>query len=206
MPPVFGPVISFGLGGTLVEVLRDRAVALPPLNQVLVENLIERTMAARMLKPMRGAPEVNRKELESLLLRVAEMACELPTIVEMDMNPVIASPDGVVAVDARIVVAPHNEAARPYEHMAIHPYPKELVQRVDLSEGAQVMSGSNGIDGADETSEDLNNTFVQPFVAYTTPTAWTVSLRISSRRCSAPSWESCRFRFDITPPGTWWSN
>jgi acetyltransferase len=132
---VFGPVVSFGLGGTLVEVFRDREVALPPLNDFLVSRLISRTRAARLLKATRGAPAVDEAALKEMLLRVSEMACELPTIVEMDMNPVIASPDGVVAVDARIVVAPHNEAARPYEHMAIHPYPKELVQRVDLSDG-----------------------------------------------------------------------
>ena len=132
---VFGPVVSFGLGGTLVEVFRDREVALPPLNEFLVSRLISRTRAARLLKATRGAPAVDEAALKEMLLRVSEMACELPTIVEMDMNPVIASPDGVVAVDARIVVAPHNEAARPYEHMAIHPYPKELVQRVDLSDG-----------------------------------------------------------------------
>jgi acetyltransferase len=132
---VFGPVVSFGLGGTLVEVFRDREVALPPLNEFLVSRLISRTRAARLLKATRGAPAVDEAALKEMLLRVSEMACELPTIVEMDMNPVIASPDGVVAVDARIVVAPHNEAARPYEHMAIHPYPKELVQRIDLRDG-----------------------------------------------------------------------
>jgi acetyltransferase len=135
---VFGPVISFGLGGTLVEVLRDRAVALPPLNQFLVKSLIDRTLAAKLLKPMRGAPAVDRVALENLILRVAEMACELPAIVEMDMNPVIASADGVMAVDARIVVAHHNEAARPYDHMAIHPYPRDLVQRSDLSDGTRI--------------------------------------------------------------------
>jgi len=135
---VFGPVVSFGLGGTLVEVFRDREVALPPLNAFLVSRLISRTRAARLLKATRGAPAVDEAALKEMLLRVSEMACELPTIVEMDMNPVIASPDGVVAVDARIVVAPHNEAARPYEHMAIHPYPKEQVQRVDLSDGTEM--------------------------------------------------------------------
>ena len=135
---VFGPVVSFGLGGTLVEVFRDREVALPPLNDFLVSRLISRTRAARLLHATRGAPAVDEGALKEMLLRVSEMACELPTIVEMDMNPVIASPDGVVAVDARIVVAPHNEAARPYEHMAIHPYPKELVQRVDLRDGTEL--------------------------------------------------------------------
>ena len=135
---VFGPVVSFGLGGTLVEVLRDQAVALPPLNPFLVRRLIDRTRAAELIKANRGAPEVDRNALEELILRVAEMACELPGIVEMDLNPVIASPDGVVAVDARIVVARYNEAARPYEHMAIHPYPRELVQRLELHDGTDI--------------------------------------------------------------------
>lgn len=135
---VFGPVISFGLGGTMVEVMRDRAVALPPLNQYLVDSLIDRTRAAKLLKSMRGAPEVDRNALKDLLLRVSEIACELPAIVEMDINPVIANADGVVAVDARIVVARQNETALPYDHMAIHPYPRNLVQVVELVDGAQV--------------------------------------------------------------------
>ena len=87
----------------------------------------------------RGSPEVDREALVEMLLRVSELATELPGIVEMDMNPVIASPDGVVAVDARIVVEPYNEAARPFDHMAIHPYPRELVQRSDLSDGTALI-------------------------------------------------------------------
>ena len=136
---VFGPVVSFGLGGTLVEVLRDRQVSLPPLNHFLVGNLIDRTRAAKLLKSMRGSPAVDRDALDSLLLRVSEMACELPAIVEMDLNPVIANADGVVTVDARIVVARHNETARPYDHMAIHPYPRDLVTRGELADGTDVL-------------------------------------------------------------------
>jgi acetyltransferase len=135
---VFGPVISFGLGGTLVEVIRDRAVALPPLNAFLIRNLIERTRAAKVLEPLRGDPAADREALENLLLRVSEMTSELPAIVEMDLNPVIASPAGVVAVDARIVVEPHTESARHYDHMAIHPYPRDLVQSIDLLDGQPV--------------------------------------------------------------------
>jgi acetyltransferase len=135
---VFGPVISFGLGGTLVEVIRDRAVSLTPLNPFLARRLIDRTKAAKLLDAVRGSPAADREALENLLLRVSEMACELPAIVEMDMNPVIASADGVVAVDARIVVAPHNESARAYDHMAIHPYPRDLVQQADLAGGIPI--------------------------------------------------------------------
>lgn len=135
---IFGPVISFGLGGTLVEILGDRAVALPPLNQFLATNIIDQTRASRLLGPMRGAPAVDRKALETLLLRVSEMVCELPAIAEMDLNPVIASAAGVVTVDARIVVAPHNEAIRPYDHMAIHPYPRNLVKIIELADGTPI--------------------------------------------------------------------
>ncbi len=135
---VFGPVLSFGLGGTMVEVIRDRAVSLTPLNPFLAKRLVNRTKAAKMLEAVRGSPAADRAALESLLLRVSEMACELPAIVEMDMNPVIASADGVVAVDARIVVAPYNESARAYDHMAIHPYPRDLVQHADLAGGTRI--------------------------------------------------------------------
>jgi acetyltransferase len=136
---VFGPVVSFGLGGTLVEVLGDSAVTLPPLNHLLAEDLIERTRAARWLSPFRGAPAVDRAAVERLLLRVSEMACELPWLREMDLNPVIAGPDGVTVVDARIVVDWVNPSARPYDHMAIHPYPGALVQCFDLADGTTVM-------------------------------------------------------------------
>jgi acetyltransferase len=136
---VFGPAVSFGLGGTLVEVMRDRGIALPPLNEFLARRLIQHTKAAKLLESTRGAPAVDSDALVKMLLRVSEMATELPEIVEMDMNPVIASPDGVVAVDARIVVEPYNEAARPFDHMAIHPYPRDLVQRGEMSDGSSLV-------------------------------------------------------------------
>ncbi len=101
---VFGPVVSFGLGGTLVELLGDSAVALPPLNTRLAQDLVARTRAARWLAPFRGAPAADLAAVERLLLRVSAMACELPSLREMDLNPVIASPDGVTIVDARLVV------------------------------------------------------------------------------------------------------
>lgn len=135
---VFGPVVSFGLGGTLVEVLRDSAVALAPLNAFLARHLIDRTRASRLLAPLRGAPAIRRETVEDVLLRVSEMACELPGIIEMDLNPLIADPEGVVAVDARIVVAEHNRAARAYDHMAIHPYPRDLIQTIELADGTVV--------------------------------------------------------------------
>ena len=135
--PVFGPAVSVGLGGTMVEILKDSAVALPPLNRVLVRDLIDRSRVAGVLGPLRGAPAADREAFENLVLRVSEMVCELPAIREMDLNPVVADETGVTVVDARIVVAPPNPAARPYDHMAIHPYPRNLVKTVELG-GVQV--------------------------------------------------------------------
>ncbi len=135
---VFGPTISFGLGGTLVEVLRDAAVALPPLNRHLARDLVGRTRAAEVLGPFRGAPAANEAAVHDLLLRVSEMVCELPWLVEMDLNPVVADAAGVRALDARIVVQPVDPASRPYDHMAIHPWPVGLVQHFQLAQAGTV--------------------------------------------------------------------
>jgi acetyltransferase len=133
--PVFGPVITFAAGGTAVEVLRDRALDLPPLNLTLVRALIGRTRIARMLGAFRELPPVDMAALEAVLLRVSEMACELPWLTELDINPLIAGAGGVTAVDARIVIAPRAPARRPYAHLAIHPYPTELVTGCTLADG-----------------------------------------------------------------------
>jgi acetyltransferase len=134
----FGPAISFGLGGTLVEVIQDRAVALPPLNRFLVRDLIARTRAGEALKPLRGAPAADESAVEDLLLRVSEMVCELPELGALDLNPVIASESGAIVVDARLGVQRTDPDARPYEHMAIHPYPSGLIELVEMSDGTTV--------------------------------------------------------------------
>ncbi|MFZ5466517.1 MAG: GNAT family N-acetyltransferase [Pseudomonadota bacterium] len=137
--PVFGPVIAFGLGGTAVEVLRDRAIALPPLNSVLAERLVRRTRAARMLEQFRDAPAVDQKRIEQVLLRVSEMVCELPEIAALDINPLLAGELGVVAVDARIELADTLHGAEPYAHMAIHPYPAHFARTAALSDGRDIL-------------------------------------------------------------------
>lgn len=129
---VFGPVISFGAGGTLVEIIRDRALALPPLNKYLVERLIARTRIARLLKQFRNMPAINMDSLVNILLRVSEMVCELPWIQEMDINPLVVNDREAVAVDARIVAAPVTSTV-PYNHMAIHPYPGNLASTVEIN-------------------------------------------------------------------------
>jgi acetyltransferase len=126
---VFGPVITFGEGGTRMEVHRDRAVALPPLNPYLAADLIRSTRISRMLGEFRGMPAANMEALESVLLRVSEMVCELPWIQSLDINPLIVDEHGAVAVDAHITVAEVPVTAVRYDHMAIHPYPSHLVTK-----------------------------------------------------------------------------
>jgi acetyltransferase len=135
---VFGPAITFGMGGRAVEVLRDRAVALPPLNAFLVRDMIGRTRVSRLLGAFRRMPAVDMQALESVLLRVSEMVCELPQLEEFEINPLIADESGAVAVDARAVVREAQAMRSRYAHMAIHPYPTELVAKWELSDGTVV--------------------------------------------------------------------
>ena len=135
---VFGPVVSFGAGGTAVEILRDRAVALPPLNQFLARRLIEETRIHRMLQAYRNLPPADLAAVERVLLRVSELVCELPHVTELDINPLMADPDGAWVVDARIGVDSPAPSLEPYGHMAIHPYPAHLGDRFQLSDGTDI--------------------------------------------------------------------
>ena len=137
--PVFGPTISFGAGGTAVEVLQDRAVALPPLNEMIIRDLIGRTRVSGLLGQFRNMPAVDGGALAATLLGVSAMVCELPHIRELDINPLIADPTGVIAVDARIVVGRPAGSTEPYSHMAIHPYPSHLVDRWYLHDGTPMV-------------------------------------------------------------------
>ncbi len=119
----FGPVIAFGAGGTMVELIGDRAMELPPLNQFLAHRLIERARVAEMLGEWRGQPAADMAALEQVLLRVSEMVCALPQLREMDINPIIVDAHGAVAVDARVVVDHAAQTAGSYGHLAILPYP-----------------------------------------------------------------------------------
>ncbi len=136
---VFGPVISFGIGGAHVEVIGDRAVALPPLNHSLAENLIERTRAAKLLGRFRQLPPVDRGALVEVLLRISEMACELPWIKELDINPLLVDETGPVALDARMRVDFAHPSTDRYAHMAIHPYPAHLMIQTQLGDGTNIV-------------------------------------------------------------------
>jgi len=136
--PVFGPVISFGSGGTSVEIIGDSAISLPPLNHRLAVDLIKRTRVSKMLGEFRNLPAVNMDQLINVLLGVSSMACELPWIQEMDINPLIIDENGAVAVDARIVVDYPKPSTDPYNHLAIHPYPVHLVKKTQLNDGTDI--------------------------------------------------------------------
>ncbi len=137
--PQFGPVMLFGSGGQLVEVYRDRALALPPLNATLAQRLIERTKVYRALKGVRGRPPVDMDQLKRILIRFSRLVVEQPWIKEVDINPLLASPDGLLALDARVVVygneVPEEKLPRP----AIRPYPIQYVGPWTMKNGAQVI-------------------------------------------------------------------
>ncbi|MBF9266294.1 bifunctional acetate--CoA ligase family protein/GNAT family N-acetyltransferase [Paracidovorax cattleyae] len=139
----FGPVITFGAGGTMIELIDDRAMELPPLNQFLARRLIERSRVAETLGEWRGASAVDRDALEQTLLRVSEMVCALPQLREMDINPLIVDAGGVVAVDARIVVRDTAQGAtgrsEGYGHLAILPYPARYEQLWPMRGGGEFL-------------------------------------------------------------------
>jgi len=133
----FGPVITFGAGGTMIELINDRAMELPPLNQFLAHRLIDRARVSETLGEWRGAPAVDRDAIEQILLRVSEMVCELPQLREMDINPIIVDETGALAVDARIVIDHAPPTARNYNHLAILPYPARHEQAWPMTGGGQ---------------------------------------------------------------------
>jgi acetyltransferase len=137
--PIFGPIISFGAGGLEVEVLEDHAVGLPPLNNFIIDTMINHTRVARLMGAFRHMPPMNRQALARILQRVSEMVCELPEIVNMDVNPLIGNDKDVVAVDARIRVNYRPPQMPPYGHMAIHPYPTNLMERAQLPDGTDLV-------------------------------------------------------------------
>ena len=136
--PIFGPIISFGAGGTDMEVLEDRALGLPPLNSFIIQTMIEHTRVARLMGAFGNMPPMNRQALARVLQRVSEMVCELPEIIGLEINPLIGNDLDVIAVDARIEVNYRPPQMPVYGHMAIHPYPQHLIERVPLPDGADL--------------------------------------------------------------------
>ncbi len=134
--PGFGPVILFGMGGVMTEILKDHAIALPPLNRLLARRLIESTRIYRLLRGYRSRPAANLPLLEEILVRLSQLMVDFPEIAELDMNPVLLYDNHVVAVDARVRV---KAAALPSpHHLVISPYPNQYESSIVTRKGAAI--------------------------------------------------------------------
>jgi acetyltransferase len=137
--PVFGPVILFGSGGQLVEVYRDRALALPPLNTTLAQRLMELTKVYKALEGVRGRKAVNMEALKVALVAFSELVVELPRIAEIDINPLVVSSDRLLALDARVVLADPTIKDANLPRPAIRPYPSQYASRWKMKDGLPVI-------------------------------------------------------------------
>jgi len=138
--PTFGTVIVFGRGGTAVEVINDKALALPPLDLQLARDLIERTRVSRLLRAYRDVPAAKPDAVAMVLVKLAQMAADIPEIRELDINPLLADESGVLAVDARISV---GQVERKFEgtgpaNFAVRPYPSQWQRHIELRDGLRV--------------------------------------------------------------------
>lgn len=136
--PQFGPVLLFGTGGTLVEVFQDRALGLPPLNTTLARRMIQRTKIYQALKGVRGREAVDLDALEKLMVRFSFLVAEQPWISEIDINPLLASADQLLALDARIVLYNSETAEEEMPKLAIRPYPNQYVWDFTTRDGTEV--------------------------------------------------------------------
>lgn len=136
--PQFGPVILFGSGGQLVEVYRDHALALPPLNTTLAQRMMEQTRVFTALKGVRGRKPVDLAALENLLVRFSQLVLEQRWIAEIDINPLLASPERLLALDARIVLHGPGLTLDQLPKAAIRPYPRRYVSSWTMKDGTQV--------------------------------------------------------------------
>ncbi|MGQ9914371.1 MAG: bifunctional acetate--CoA ligase family protein/GNAT family N-acetyltransferase [Thermogutta sp.] len=139
--PVFGSVILVGMGGVAAEVFQDRALALPPLNETLARRALESLKSWPLLRGYRGRPGVNIDKLIEVLMRFSYLVADYPEIQELDVNPLLVTPDEVVALDARVIVdrSALVYGVRPYAHLAIRPYPEEFVTERQLKDGTPVV-------------------------------------------------------------------
>ena len=139
--PTFGPIVVFGQGGTAVEVIDDKALALPPLDLKLARDLMARTRVSRILKAYRDVPAADENAVALILVKLAQLAADLPEVRELDLNPLLVDENGVIAVDARVAIAPvaktrHVGSGHP--RFAIRPYPKEWERHTQLNDGAAI--------------------------------------------------------------------
>ncbi|NKE65687.1 bifunctional acetate--CoA ligase family protein/GNAT family N-acetyltransferase [Ramlibacter sp. RBP-2] len=142
---VFGPVVLFGEGGTAVELRKDRAVGLPPLNERLARDLVDQTHVGALLAGWRGQPPVDQRALLGTILKVSQMACDLPALQELDINPLLADAQGVLALDARVRV--RRPAPGEPSRLAVRPYPGQLEERVTLGDSVLLLRPIRPEDG-----------------------------------------------------------
>lgn len=138
LDPQFGPVLLFGAGGQLVEVFRDRALALPPLNTTLARRMMEQTRIFKALQGVRGRRAVDMAALESLIVRFSQLVVEQRWIREIDINPLLASADQLIALDARVVLHPENVTLDSLPKLAVRPYPTRYIGESMLRDGEPV--------------------------------------------------------------------
>jgi len=134
--PQLGPVLLFGLGGQLVEVFKDRSLGLPPLTTTLARRMMEATRIYTALKGVRGRKPVNLAELEQILVRFSHLIAEQPLVKELDINPLLASSDQLLALDARVMLHEHEPVSGP--RLAIRPYPSQYVSQCTAKDGSAV--------------------------------------------------------------------
>jgi acetyltransferase len=136
--PNFGPIILFGAGGELVDVWSDRAIGLPPLNATLAKRLMERTRIYAALNGDIGRPQADLRALEKLLIRFSQLVAEQPLIKEIDVNPLLASPTGAIALNARMILSGPDPGAASRSKLVIRPYPAQYVRSWKLADGTAV--------------------------------------------------------------------
>jgi acetyltransferase len=138
LDPQFGPVLLFGTGGSLVEVFKDRSLGLPPLNTTLARRIIEQTKIYQALQGVRGQTSVDLAALEQLLVRFSQLVVELPWIKEIEINPLLASPTRLIALDARVVLHDPKTPTHQLPKPAIRPYPSQYIEPWSLENGTPV--------------------------------------------------------------------
>lgn len=131
----FGPVIIFGHGGSYATIIKDSAMGLPPLNMHLAKDIISQTVISRILEEYDGVPGANMDAIALTLVKVSQLVCDIPQIIELEINPIIADESGVLALDARIKTAHLDPDITGDKRLAIRPYPKVLEEKVTLLDG-----------------------------------------------------------------------
>jgi acetyltransferase len=133
----FGPVIIFGHGGSYAEIIKDSAMGLPPLNMHLAKEVISQTAICRVLEAYQGVPGADMDAIALTLVKVSQLVCDMPQVVELEINPILADENGVLALDARIKVADSDISAD--KRLTIRSYPKELEETITLADGIMLL-------------------------------------------------------------------